>query len=241
MGLRHASIRVVVALWIPPELKPGVSALDEALRQARLLRQLARDATDFVVARSAAHARSILAAERIALVPAIEGGHGIRSVDDVDRLYAAGVRIVGLVQFTDNQLAEAREHQLGPLGSLFENARGGLSPLGAAVVRRMAREGMIVDVSHASARTTNDVLDIAEEEGVVVIASHEGSARGSGRSVGDAEAARIARLGRARRRGHLPKPARRPGPRARALARVRGGQLRRRGRALAPLPRDHRR
>jgi membrane dipeptidase len=62
-------------------------------------------------------------------------------------------------------------------------------------VRHMTALGMVVDVSHANERAMRDVLDLAEAEGTVVIASHEGSAHVKERSLGDAAAERIGRSG----------------------------------------------
>lgn len=196
-GLRRAGITLVVAaLWIPPDLG-GHTPLEQALKQLRELRAFARAASaDFAIARTPHEARSIVGSGRIALVPAIEGGHAIASVDDVTALKAAGVAIVGLVHFTDNALGDARDDQLGRLSGLLLNCeRGGLSRFGADVVRRMTALGMIVDISHASEQTSMDVLDIAEAEGTVVIASHEGSAHATIRSLSPRVASRISRIG----------------------------------------------
>lgn len=196
-GLRRAGITLVVAsLWIPPDLG-GRTALDEALRQLRELRAFARrSAADFGLARTPSEARAIIASGRIALVPALEGGHAIKALDDVARLKSAGVVVVGLVHFTDNAIGDARDGQLGsPSGLLLNRERGGLSRFGADVVRRMTDLGMIVDVSHASEETSMDVLDIAEKESTAVIASHEGSAHATVRSLSPQVASRIARVG----------------------------------------------
>lgn len=193
-GLRAAHVRLVfVSLFVSPSARGGSA---EALRQMRALRALARSEPNYALARSAAEARAIIARDEIALVASLEGGCVITRVDDVDALYAAGVRAIGLVHFTDNSVGGARDDQLGSAaGVLFNGGDGGLTALGVAVVRRMASLGMIVDVSHASERTMMDVLDLAEREGVVVVASHEGSAHRTGRSIGAAAARRLARAG----------------------------------------------
>lgn len=196
-SLRQAGVRLVVAaLWPRFDLRPGRSARDEALGQVRALRELVRRRPAFALALDAASARTLMARGRIALLPALEGGAGIARVEDVDVLYAAGVRSIGLVHFTDNALGDARDAQLGDGPALLlDGPSGGLTPLGRQVVRRMMSLGMVVDLSHASERTMGEVLDITERAGVPVIASHEGAAHGSGRTVSATLAARIAASG----------------------------------------------
>jgi membrane dipeptidase len=195
--LQRAGIRlVVVALWPPFDLRPGRTALDEALGQLRALHEFTRRHPAFGVATDAASARFLMAQGRIALLPSIEGGGGISRVEEVDVLYAAGARSIGLVHFTDNRLGDARDAQLGTaLGPVLNGSSDGLTPLGHQVVRRMMTLGMVVDVSHASERTMRDVLALTEPAGAPVIASHEGAAHASVRTVTAAMAARIGASG----------------------------------------------
>jgi membrane dipeptidase len=195
--LQQAGVRlVVVALWPPFDLRPGRTALDEALGQLRALHEFARRHSAFGVATDAASARALMAQGRIALLPSIEGGGGISRVEEVDVLYAAGARSLGLVHFTDNRLGDARDAQLGTaLGPVLNGSSDGLTPLGRQVVRRMMSLGMVVDVSHASERTMRDVLALTELAGVPIIASHEGAAHASVRTVTPAMAVRIGASG----------------------------------------------
>lgn len=80
---------------------------------------------------------------------------------NLDRLHAAGFRMAGLAHFFDNDVA----------GSMHGVAKGGLSPLGIQVVRRMERIGMIVDVAHSSHATTAQVIAMAKRP---IVASHTG-------------------------------------------------------------------
>lgn len=196
-SLRQAGVQLVVAaLWPRFDLRPGRSARDEALGQVRALRDFVRRRPAFALAMDAASARTLMARGRIALLPALEGGAGILRVEDVDLLYAAGIRSIGLVHFTDNALGDARDAQLGGVPALLlDGPSGGLTPLGQQVVRRMMSLGMVVDVSHASEQTMAEVLDITERAGVPVIASHEGAAHGMGRTLSVTLAARIAASG----------------------------------------------
>jgi microsomal dipeptidase-like Zn-dependent dipeptidase len=92
----------------------------------------------------------------------VEGLQDIEGkLDNLDRLHAAGFRMAGLAHFFDNDVA----------GSMHGLAKGGLTPFGVQVVRRMEALGMIVDVAHASHATVAQVLAMAKRP---VVSSHGG-------------------------------------------------------------------
>lgn len=196
-ALRRAGVRLVIAtVWPPNATRPGRSALGEALHQLEELEAFARRSPDFVLARSVEEARQELARGELVLLPAIEGGEGIRGVEDVDRLHAAGARSITLVHFFDNPLAGAADAQFGPLvGGLTNGRDGGLTPLGVEAVRRMIQLGILIDVAHASDRTIEDVLALTEPAGVPILYSHTGAGWAETRCLGTPLARRIAASG----------------------------------------------
>jgi membrane dipeptidase len=93
---------------------------------------------------------------------AIEGAHALD--DDVlhlDRLDAAGYRMVGLVHFFDNAFA----------GSAHGIRQGGLTAAGRDLVAALERRRILVDLAHASEATIADVLAMATRP---VVVSHTG-------------------------------------------------------------------
>jgi membrane dipeptidase len=93
---------------------------------------------------------------------AIEGAHALDGDPaNVDRLAAAGYRMVAPTHFFDNDFA----------GSAHGVERGGLTPLGRELIGRLEGASVIVDLAHASARTIDDVLAMATRP---VVASHTG-------------------------------------------------------------------
>lgn len=92
----------------------------------------------------------------------IEGAHPLEGeIDNLDRLYERGLRIVGLTHFFDNELG----------GSLHGVSGEGLSEFGTTVVRRADKLGAIIDVAHASPQMVRDVLVLTRRP---VILSHGG-------------------------------------------------------------------
>jgi microsomal dipeptidase-like Zn-dependent dipeptidase len=115
----------------------------------------------------------------------IEGLQDIEGdLENLGKLYAAGFRMAGLTHFFDNEVA----------GSMHGEAKGGLTPLGRQVVRRMEAIGMIVDVAHASHKTVAEVLAMAKRP---IVSSHGGvqATCAVNRNLTDDEIRGIARTG----------------------------------------------
>jgi membrane dipeptidase len=144
------------------------SLLARAEHQARRLDAMAAiSAGRLVVVRSAADLDGLLRNRAAGTVVvggllAIEGAHALdEEPANVDRLFDAGYRMVGLVHFFDNAFA----------GSAHGMVKGGLTAAGRDVVERLERRSMIVDLAHASAATIDDVLAVASRP---VVVSHTG-------------------------------------------------------------------
>jgi microsomal dipeptidase-like Zn-dependent dipeptidase len=132
------------------------------LEQVDLVHRLAeRYPQDLEIALDAADVRRIMASGRIASLMGAEGGHAIDSSLGVLRmLRALGVRYLTLTHNANVGWADSGTDQPDA---------GGLTDFGRAVVREMQRIGMLVDLSHTSAGTMRDALDVATEP---VIFSH---------------------------------------------------------------------
>ena len=90
---------------------------------------------------------------RIALVPWFEAATPIENeLDRVDVLYGLGVRGMGITYSESNALGSG----------LREKNDAGLSDLGRAVVKRMNRLGMTIDISHCGDRTGLEVIAASE-------------------------------------------------------------------------------
>jgi membrane dipeptidase len=174
------------SVYVPASFE-GDSAVTAVLEQVDLVHRLiAHYPQDLEFATTASDVRRIFASGKIASLIGAEGGHAIASSLGVLRgLYALGVRYMTLTHNSNVPWADS---------ATDEPALGGLNDFGREVVREMQRLGMLVDLSHVSADTMNDVLDVAEAP---VIFSHS-SARGlcsAPRNVPDDVLARLARNG----------------------------------------------
>ena len=115
----------------------------------------------------------------------IEGLQNMQGkLSNIDRLHAAGFRMAGLTHFFDNELG----------GSMHGIAKGGLTPLGRATVRRMEELGMVVDIAHASHKTVAEILAMAKRP---VVSSHGGvqAVCKVNRNLSDAEIRGVAKTG----------------------------------------------
>jgi len=144
------------------------SRLARAEHQARRLASFAAaSGGQLSLVRTGADLDSFLArraadATLVAGLLAIEGAHAFDDdLANLERLDAAGYRMVGLTHFFDNAFA----------GSAHGVAKGGLTAAGRELVGELEGRRIIVDVAHASAATIDDVLAIATRP---VVASHTG-------------------------------------------------------------------
>ena len=99
--------------------------------------------------------------DRAGALLALEGGHAIRSPEDVSLFAALGVRMIGLTWSISNALC-------GSSGDAPQPGAG-LTPLGQAVVREAGRMGIAIDLAHASDACIEDVLNVSAAP---VLASH---------------------------------------------------------------------
>jgi len=92
----------------------------------------------------------------------LEGAHALSGdVKNLDRLYDAGFRMIGVAHFSDNEMG----------GSAHGLEKGGLTDMGKKMIEKIEEKRMFVDLAHASPRVIADVLAMARRP---VIVSHTG-------------------------------------------------------------------
>ena len=92
----------------------------------------------------------------------IEGAHALEGdLNNIDLFYDHGVRMMSPSHFFDNDIG----------GSAHGLLKGGLTPKGREMIKRMQAKPMIVDLAHASSAVIKDVLAISTRP---VIVSHTG-------------------------------------------------------------------
>jgi membrane dipeptidase len=139
------------SLYVPCHLT-GAEAVRTQFEQIALAKALIGAYPEALEeAHTAADARRIFRAGRIASYLAIEGGQVIDgSLDTLRRYHAAGVRFMTLTHNCTHDWADAAQDV--PL-------HGGLTPFGLEVVREMNRLGMMVDLSHTSDEAARQAMD----------------------------------------------------------------------------------
>ncbi|PAV47823.1 peptidase M19 [Pseudomonas sp. HAR-UPW-AIA-41] len=146
------------------------SLLQRALYQSERLHQAERDSQGLLhIVRSREELRQTLARRNpeqptLAAILATEGLHPLEGkLENVDTLFDAGYRIAGLTHFFDNELG----------GSAHGLVKGGLTPFGREVVKRLEQRHMLIDLAHASKPMIDDVLAMATRP---LLVSHTGVA-----------------------------------------------------------------
>ncbi|MFZ1662444.1 MAG: dipeptidase [Paracoccaceae bacterium] len=143
---------------------------ERALVQAAALQKAADRAPDMLrIIRNRSDLAALLAAREggaktIGGILGAEGGHALSGdLANLDRLYDAGFRLMGLTHFFDNELGASLHGEAG--------SDSGLTDFGQAVVQRMVEKHMIIDLAHASPQVVRDTLAMVD---VPVVVSHTG-------------------------------------------------------------------
>ena len=138
-----------------PGTGPG-TAVHRAIRRIDAAWEMTRRYPDRAeMALTAADARRIVGAGKIAFFMGMEGGHMIE--DDLAALrtfHRLGVRYLTLTHSFHTNWADS-----AGIGSPLEPLHRGLTDFGREVVREMNRLGMVVDLSHVSEETFRDAME----------------------------------------------------------------------------------
>ncbi|MEZ5694518.1 MAG: dipeptidase [Altererythrobacter sp.] len=143
------------------------SLLQRSLYHAQKLDEAAGEASDLQLIRAPQDIDGLLARRKVKGngTGALFSAEGLQSLegdlDNLDVLYAAGMRMAGLTHFFDTDLA----------GSMHGLEKGGLTEKGRNAVMRMEEMGMIVDIAHCSHKCVADILSMARRP---VVSSHGG-------------------------------------------------------------------
>lgn len=182
------TMAAIVQLW---PIRTWGDLLERALYKSERLHDAASRAPEaLMVVKSGADLDALIVARAkganvVGGLLAIEGAHPLGgNLANIDVLYDAGFRMIGLHHFFDNELG----------GSLHGISQAGLTDFGKAAVRKMETRGIIVDLAHSSPAVVDDVLALATRPLVV---SHTGvkGACDSARNLEDAQMKRIAAQG----------------------------------------------
>lgn len=152
----------VMACWLDTETpvdrcRPEVDRMIDALQA-----QLAKYPNQIALCTTTSQAREIAANGKIAIFIGIENGVAIANdLDNLTHFHGRGVRYLTLIHTASSDWCISSADTTP--------AFDGLTDFGRQVVRRMNELGMIIDISHASARAVEEVLKITTDP---IIASH---------------------------------------------------------------------
>ena len=160
-------ITLVTMLGLWP-IRTWTSLYERAVYQAeQLISAQNQDPEALLVVKTRADLETLLSAkaDNKPLVGGLlltEGSHPLEGdIANVQKLFDAGYRIMGLQHFFDNRLG----------GSLHGQSGEGLTQFGREAVAEMERIGIIIDVAHSSPAVVRDVLAMATRP---IIVSHTG-------------------------------------------------------------------
>jgi len=149
-------------------IRTWFSLMNRALYQCKKLHRFAsRFHNNFIVVKTKSDFEELLQRRQtdrrvIGGLLGVEGGHCLEGeIENLDRLYKAGVRMLGPTHFFDNEMG----------GSAHGISGEGLTDFGVEVIKGMQEKRMIMDVAHSSEAIIDDVL---EQFNGPILTSHTG-------------------------------------------------------------------
>lgn len=167
------------------------SLINRTLYQSAKLQEFADNyGKEFILIKSKADLERLIEARKtdknvIGGLLGIEGAHALEgNMQNLERVYEAGVRLIGPVHFFDNELG----------GSAHGESGEGLTEFGKSVIKRMNELNMIIDLAHVSPKMFDDILEVSEKP---VMVSHTGirAVLNSPRNLSDDQIRKIAEKG----------------------------------------------
>ncbi|UBM57688.1 dipeptidase [Marinilongibacter aquaticus] len=150
-----------MSIYIPSKFTPSEGKLlaDSLINMVNFICE--EKPTYFEVAKSPSDVRRIFKEGKIALPMGMENGSPIERLEDVAYFRKRGISYVTLTHAKPNQICD----------SSYDTTRlwQGLSPFGEKVVLELAKQGIMIDISHVSDSTFYDAARISP---VPLLASH---------------------------------------------------------------------
>ena len=156
------SLLIKAQLWPP---RTWNSIFERAVYQAQRLHKLeSNPSNNLLIVKNKTDMEH--ADKKILALLLTEGSHPLEGkIENINNLYDAGYRAMGLQHFFDNELG----------GSLHGKSQSGLTDFGREAVLEMERMNIMIDVAHSSINTVKDVLNTID--GPIFI-SHGGTISG---------------------------------------------------------------
>lgn len=149
---------LVFAFFVPAHFSPA-----DGLAHAETLHRLTVDQLvpgELELARAPEELDAVVARGAVGVVFGLENGRPLSLPGALERLLAMGMRLVTLTHVGTHEWCDAAGD---------DEVHGGLTREGEEIVRRLNREGVLVDVSHVSDRAVEHVLAVSAAP---VVASH---------------------------------------------------------------------
>ncbi|QDT14761.1 dipeptidase [Alienimonas californiensis] len=138
------------SVYVPAAQQGAATAVFEQI--AIVNEMVRRHPETFALCRTAEEVEAARAEGKIASLIGMEGGHALEnSIGLLTKFREAGAAYLTLTHSATLDWADS---------ATDEPKSDGLSPFGVEVVREMNRVGMLVDLSHVSAATMHDALDV---------------------------------------------------------------------------------
>ncbi len=172
------------AIWIPRSINGPEKALQYTKELKACLDAKIKGSNNIIIVRGKSDIDKVISEKKVGLIMTLEGGEPLEDIKNIESINELGIKAVSLTWSRDNSLACAHNTKNDT----------GLSDKGKEIVRLLNKHKIMIDVSHASDKTIEDILFTSEAP---VYASHS-NARSickSDRNLTDEQIKKIAKGG----------------------------------------------
>ncbi len=175
---------LMTSIWIPRSINGADSAMQYSEELINCAKSKIKDHKNIAIIKTPQDAKDAITSKKIGIIFSLEGGEPLENLDNISKLKSLGIKAISLTWSRDNLLASAHN---------TKNDKG-LSKSGIEVIKLMNKLGIMIDVSHASDKTIDDILKISTSP---IFASHSNSRTicNSDRNLTDSQIIQIARKG----------------------------------------------
>ncbi|MCX7943827.1 MAG: dipeptidase [Deltaproteobacteria bacterium] len=175
---------LLTAIWIPRYISGASESFNYTKQLKRCLDEKIIGNKDIILVNSKRDILEAIAKKKIAVILALEGGEPLEDINNIEQIKKIGIKSVSLTWSRDNSLACAH------------NTKNdlGLSNKGREVVKLLNDNKIMIDVSHLSDKTIEDIINMSRTP---IYASHSNARAicNSNRNLTDTQIKRIASKG----------------------------------------------
>jgi len=158
----NSTLFLSTALWIPGSINGPEDSMKYVRELLVCFNEKINGKNNIVILKDSKDIDAIIKENKVGIILTIEGGEPIEDPNNIRKIKNLGIRGISLTWNRDNSLATAHNTK----------KTTGLTKNGILAIEKLNESGIMIDISHASDKTIDDILKISTAP---IYASHSNS------------------------------------------------------------------